>query len=234
MFDRLKKVFARGEPESRAARPSESSSGLSSVSEWAGTQGFSYFHQDKGQGFLLTGQVRGKPWKLECGPSTRDYILGEELRARAELGVNGDAAVLIMNRPLKESLEKRAYAIYTDSLQTTADPSLPEEMRWLAMYEEFGWSSLVPEFWERYTVLADRREHALAWIDNNLAELLLSWPEPGPDADTPFILMLLRGKAYLRMQYVSGDIATLQHAAVTYTSACDAALAGLNTDILLE
>ncbi|MDP1567981.1 MAG: hypothetical protein Q8L91_17230, partial [Polaromonas sp.] len=86
---------------------------------------------------------------------------------------------------------------------------------------------------ERYTVLADQREHALAWIDNNLAELLLSWPVPGPDEHNPFILMLLRGKAYLRMQYVSGDVATLQHAALIYTSACDAALAGLNTDILL-
>ncbi|MBA3593123.1 MAG: hypothetical protein M3Q12_13035 [Pseudomonadota bacterium] len=233
MFDRLKKVLARSKSDPQGDLPPESTPALSTVSVWAGTQGFSYFHQDKEQGFLLTGQVRGKPWKLECGPSSRDYILGEELRARAELGVNGDAAVLIMNRPLKESLEKRAYAIYTDSLQTTADPSLLEEMRWLAMYEEFGWSDLVPEFWERYTVLADQREHALAWIDGNLAELLLSWPVPGPDAETPFILMLLRGKAYLRMQYVSGDIATLQHAAVIYTSACDAALGGLGTDIVL-
>ncbi|MDO9357429.1 MAG: hypothetical protein Q7T70_00365 [Polaromonas sp.] len=233
MFDRLKKVFARNGEGPRPDLPSDSTSDSSPVSEWAGTQGFSYFHQDKGQGFLLTGQVRGRPWKLECGPSSRDYIHGEELRARAELAVNADAAVLIMNRPLKESLEKRAYAMYTDSLQTTSDPSLPEEMRWLAMYEEFGWSSLVPEFWERYTVLADNRDHALAWVDSNLAELLLSWPQPGPDAQTPFILMLLRGKAYLRMQYVSGDIATLQHAAVTYTSACDAALAGLSMDITL-
>jgi hypothetical protein len=38
-----------------------------------------------------------------------------------------------MNRPLKEALEKRACEKYTDTLQTTADPSLPEEMRWLAM-----------------------------------------------------------------------------------------------------
>jgi len=232
MFDRLKKVFARGEPDQSALR-AENASGITPVSEWAGTQGFSYFHQDKGQGFLLTGQVRGKPWKLECGPSSRSYILGDELRARAELSVNGDAAVLIMNRPLKESLEKRAYAIYTDTLQTTADPSLPEEMRWLAMYEEFGWSSLVPDFWERYTVLADQRDHALAWIDSNLAELLLHWPQPGVSAQTPFILMLLRGKAYLRMQYSPGDIATLQHAAVIFTSACEAALVGAKPDISL-
>ncbi len=227
MFESLKKAFARPETPPREVVPADP------VSEWAGTQGFSYSSQGTGQGFVLTGKVGGKPWKLESGPATRDYMVGEELRARAELGINSDASVLIMNRPLKESLEKRAYAIYTDPLQTTADPSLPEEMRWLAMYEEFGWSSLVPEFWERYTVLADERENALAWIDNNLAELLLHWPQPGPDTQVPFILMLLRGKAYLRMQYSPADIATLQHAAIVYTSACEAALAGLSTDIPL-
>jgi hypothetical protein len=63
--------------------------------------------------------------------------------------------------------------------------------------------------------------------------MLLHWPEPGPDPTTPFILMLLHGKAYLRMQYSPPTIATLQHAAIVYTSACDAALAGLSTDIPL-
>lgn len=227
MFERLKKVFSSGDPLPQKIVRADA------VSEWAGTQGFGYSSQGAGHGIVLTGKVRGKPWKLESGAASRDYIRGEELRARAVLGINEDAAVLIMNRPLKEALEKRAYAIYTDTLQTTADPSLPEEMRWLAMYEEFGWSSLVPEFWERYTVLADKRENALAWLDNNLAEALLHWPEPGPDAQTPFILMLLRGKAYLRMQYAPGDIATLQHAAIVYTSACEAAVAGLSTDIPL-
>ena len=228
MFDRLKKVFARARPDSQQIPVP-----LDAVSEWAGTQGFGYSGQGTGQGFVLTGKVRGKAWKLESGASSRDYIHGGELRARADLGIHPDAAVLIMNHALKELLEKRAYEIYTDTLQTTAEPSLLEEMRWLAMYQEVGWTGMVPEFWERYTVLADEREHALAWIDNNLAELLLSWPTPGPDAQTPFILMLLRGKAYLRMQHNPADIATLQHAAVIYTSACDAALAGLSTDIPL-
>jgi hypothetical protein len=228
MFERLKKVFA---PD---AAPAQAPAGpADAVSEWAGTQGFGYSSQGQGTGLVLTGKVGTKPWKLETGRASRDYIHGEEIRARADLRINEDATVLIMNRPLKESLEKRAYAIYTDSLQTTADPSLPEEMRWLAMYDEVGWASLPPEFWERYAVLADQRDHALAWIDNNLAEQLLSWPEPGPDAQTPFMMMLLRGKAYLRMQYTPADIPTLQHAAVTYTSACAAALAGLSTDISL-
>jgi hypothetical protein len=226
MFERLKRVFAPS-----AAPPATGRA--DAVSEWASTHGFSYSSQGKDQGLVLTGKIRGKPWKLESGAPSRDYIRGEELRARAELGIDGDISVLLMNRPLKETLEKRAYSIYTDTLQTTADPSLPEEMRWLAMYEEFGWSSLVPDFWERYTVLADQREHALAWIDSNLAELLLYWPQPGVDAQTPFILTLLRGKAYLRMQYNPGDIATLQHAAVIFTSACEAALAGAKPDISL-
>ncbi len=226
MFERLKKVFAPGAAPPEVLR-------ADAVSEWAGTQGFSYSGPENGQGLLLSGKIRGKPWKLESGAASRDYIRGEELRARAELGIDGDRSVLIMNRPLKETLEKRAYAIYTDTLQTTADPSLPEEMRWLAMYEEFGWSGLVPDFWERYAVLADQREHALAWIDSNLAELLLHWPEPGVGAQTPFILMLLRGKAYLRMQYTPGDVATLRHAAITFTTACEAALAGAVPDISL-
>ena len=226
MFERLKKVFAPGAAPLEVQR-------TDAVSEWAGIQGFSYTGPEKEQGLVISGKIRGKPWKLESGVASRDYIRGEELRARAELDMDGDMSVLIMSRPLKETLEKRAYAIYTDTLQTTADPSLPEEMRWLAMYQESGWSGLVPDFWKRYSVLADQRDHALAWIDSNLAELLLHWPQPGVDAQTPFILMLLRGKAYLRMQYSPGDIATLQHAAVIFTSACEAALAGAKPDISL-
>ena len=138
--------------------------------------------------------------------------------------MNGDAAVLIMNRPLKESLEKRAYAMYTDTLQTTADPSLPEEMRWLAMFDEMAWESLPKDFWERFSVLSDKRETALAWIDPLLAGMLMDWPDPAPSAEVPFILKLLRGKAYLRMEYTPANMATLQHAAFIFTRASEFAL----------
>ena len=203
------------------------------VSEWAGTQGFSYTGIGTGDGFALKGKIANKLWKLERGRSSRDYIHGEELRARAELGINDDVAVLIMNRPLKESLEKSTYAMYTDTLQTTVDPSLPEEMRWLAMYPEVNWASLNPEFSARYSVMADQREHALAWLDGSLADALMSWPDPGPDEQVPFMLMLLRGKAYLRMQYTPIDIPTLAHAAMIFTSACESAVGSLGTDISL-
>jgi hypothetical protein len=227
MFDRLRKAF------SQAQSPLKKSGAVNAVSEWAGAHGLLYTGVNDGNGFSLTGKIGNKAWKLERGRASRDYIHGDELRARAELKLNDDVSVLIMNRPLKDALEKRAYEMYTDTLQTTADPSLPEEMRWLAMYPEAGWESLGSEFWARYAVLAEKREQALAWVDPHLAELLLRWPEPGPSAQVPFILMLMRGRAYLRMQYTPDDMPTLEHVTKIFTYACEAGVSGLTADILV-
>jgi hypothetical protein len=227
MFDRIRKAFSKEgkEPPDTAGVTSQMSHGP--VSEWAGTQGFAFSVDGTGQGIALEGKVSGKPWRLQLGRPSRNYIFGEEVRARAELGLPDDAAVLIMNRPLRDALEKQAYQIYTDPLQTSADPKLPEEMRWLAMFDEVGWDTLPKEFWDRYAVLTDNRDNALAWIDAPLARLMLDWADPGPSAEVPFMVLLLRGKAYLRMEYTPADLATLQHAALIFTTACEAALGGL-------
>jgi len=227
MFDRIKKAFSKDvkEPQERDAPSSQLAHGP--VSEWAATQGFAFSVDGSGHGIALEGKVGGKPWRLQLGRPTRNYILGEEVRARAELGVKDDAAVLVINRPLKEALEKKAYQIYTDQLQTSVDTNLPEEMRWLAMFEEVGWDSLPQPFWDRFSVLTDRRENALAWVDPSLARLMMDWPAPAPSAEVPFMILLLRGKAYLRMEYSPADLSTLQHAALIFTSACESALGGL-------
>lgn len=60
-----------------------------------------------------------------------------------------EAAVLIVNRPLTEPLEKRAYQMYIDNLHTTADQSLPEEMRWPSIDAQAGWDSLPCKFSSR-------------------------------------------------------------------------------------
>lgn len=231
MFDRIKKaLFKQGTEAGEAESPSQMAHGP--LSEWAATQGFTFSAQSSGQSVAVKGKFGGdKPWRLELGKPSRQYIHGEELRARAELGVNEDVAVLVISRPLKESLEKKAYSLYTDSLQTMADPSLPEEMRWLAMYTEVGWESPPPEFWERYAVLADKRENAQTWLGPDLIRQLIHWPEPGPTPDVPFLILLLRGKSYLRMEYRPADIAIVQHAAAIFTAASEAALDGFSTDI---
>jgi hypothetical protein len=221
MFDRIKKAFQR-EAKNGEAAPSQFLHGP--VSEWAQSRGMSFSSGAMGHTVSMQGKVGGRPWRMELGRPTRDYIAGEELRARAELGVNDDVGAMIINRPLKEALERRAYSMITDTLQTTADPRLPEEMRWLAMYDEIGWEGPSEAFWGRYAVLSDKREHALAWVDNTIISELMAWPDPAPNAQVPFMIVLLRGKCYLRMQYLPAETSTLEHATTVFTLACENAL----------
>ena len=228
MFERLKKAFAMDkEPE---AGPPSSQMPHSQVSEWAGTQGFAFSGQ--GSAFALDGKVGDRVWRMERGRPSRKFIRGEELRGRADIGIDPDISVLIMNRPLKTALEKQAYQLYTDTLQTTADPNLPEEMRWLAMYDEVGWETLPLPFWDRYSILSDNRDHAMGWVGLGLADKMMHWPSQGTTPEVPFMLMLLRGKVYLRMEYTPPDMPTLQHASTIFTMACESALGGL-ADIAL-
>jgi hypothetical protein len=234
MFDRIKRALS-GQPNEPSASPQAppAPSPLAPVSQWAASQGFSFSSQGSGQSFTIDGKAAGKPWRMEVGRPSRKYIQGEELRARAELGTSEDVSVMVINRPLKEALEKQAYSMYTDSLQTTADPNLPEEMRWLAMYDEVGWESMPRPFWSRYAVLTDQRDHALAWLDPALAQLMMEWPAPAPSAQMPFMVLLMRGKAYLRMEHQASDMATLQHAAHIFTSACESAVGAFSIDLPL-
>ena len=226
MFDRLKKAFGRDTRDSKlSAEGSPSQLSAGPVSEWASAHGLT-FTQGTGSAAAMQGKIGGRPWRMEIGRPSRNYIVGEELRARADLGLTEDVAAMVMNRPLKDALEKKAYSMITDTLQTTADPNLPEEMRWLAMYDEVGWEGPPAGFWQRYAVLADKREHALAWVDDSLAKLLMGWAPGGPSAEIPFVLVLMRGKCYLRMEYVPPDTGTLQHASDIFTCACEAAMGG--------
>lgn len=194
------------------------------VSEWATLQGLSY--AEKGKGYHLDGKINGKPWRLEQGKPSRDFIHGIELRARGEMGVDENVAVMIMTRSLKNELDKRAFSLYTDTLQTQIDPHLPEEMRWLSMYEEVGWEELGQVFLDNYAILADERDNAAQWITPELAGQLLAWPSSEPDV--PRVMMVLRGKVYLRMQINEGDIPTLEHATRVFTTGCDAAFAAFS------
>lgn len=239
MFDRIKKAFSRDTKEAReSVVPSALSSALNHpqsglVSQWAGSQGYTFSGPSKSKSLAIDGTVGGKPWRLEVGVPQRNFIHGEELRSRAELGLDDDISVLVMSRALKNSLDKKAYDIYTDGLQTTVDPNLPEEMRWLAVYQEVGWDSLPGAFWDRYAILSDDQDKARAWITPQIATLMLEWPLPEPHPEVPIILMLLRGKAYLRMEYAPAELHVLQHASRIFTTACESALGNLGADISL-
>jgi hypothetical protein len=199
------------------------------ISEWAALEGLTY--TERGNGYTVDGKIQGKPWRLEQGKPSRDFIKGLELRARGEMGVREDVAVMVMTRSLKNHLDQRAFSLYTDTLQTQVDPHLPEEMRWLSMYEEVGWEELGTPFLDSYAILADVRSHATAWLTSDLVAQLLAWPSSEPSV--PGVLMVLRGKVYLRIQINPGDMATVEHATRVFTTACETALVALSTDLAI-
>jgi hypothetical protein len=232
MFESIKNALGFGSnPKADKATKSHILPGASQfppskVSEWASMQGLGFSQRADGRGgYQMDGKIGDKPWRMEQGKPSRDFIKNSELRARAELGIRDGIAVMVMNRQLKNDLDKRAFALYTDSLRTIADPNLPEEMRWLSIYDEMGWESLGEAFLNNYAILAENRETAMAWISPELVNLLMAWPEHNPA--TPKILMILRGKAYLRMQFTEGDIPTMEHATTVFTTACELALSSL-------
>ncbi len=231
MFKSLKNALGLGKEKSSEEAPSTRSpssylagqgggSQFGKVSEWAAVQGLAY--AERGKSYSMDGKIHGKPWKIEQGKPSRDFIHGTELRARGEMGVNDGVAVMVMTRSLKNELDKRAFSLYTDTLQTQVDPHLPEEMRWLSMYEEVGWEDLGKVFLDNYAILADERDNAVAWITPELAGQLLAWPSS--ESAVPRVLMVLRGKVYLRMQINEDDLPTLEHATRVFTTACDAAI----------
>jgi hypothetical protein len=233
MFKSIKSALGIGkandEPSLAPASSLQETSGsqFGKVSEWASVQGLKA--SARGSGYSLEGKAHGKAWRLEQGKPSRDFIQGVELRARGEMGLREDVAVMVMTRSLKNELDKRAFSLYTDTLQTQIDPHLPEEMRWLSMYEEVGWEALGTVFLDQYAILADEQEHAEAFLTPDLAGQLLAWPSREPNV--PRVLMVLRGKVYLRMQINDGDLATLDHATRVFTAACDAGVGAFAVDV---
>jgi hypothetical protein len=240
MLKTLKNVLGLGEEAAVSAVAPVTTSGAgpaseiadpSHISQWASMQGLKFAERRQGRHYELQGKIGDKRWGLEQGQPSRDFIAGLELRARAALGVRDEVVILIMTRQLKKDLDQRAFALYTDSVQTVVNPNLPEEMRWLETYEEVGWEALGKPFINNYAILAEDRQTAQAWVTKELVDLLLAWPTMDPAS--PKILMIKQGNAYLRMQHTEGDMPMLEHATMVFTTACELALSGLTTDLPL-
>ena len=148
MFERIKKLFTATDAPS--STPATVAAEVLRLKGWAKEQGLDLKLEDAAPGkrhaalYSLQGLVEAKTWRMEGGPPLRDFVHGGELRFRSELGILSSVSVVVMNRTLKNALEKRAFKLYTDSLQTTLDPKLPEEMRWLAMFPKVNLSAYKP------------------------------------------------------------------------------------------
>ncbi len=189
------------------------------IAAWAGARGLTYAEKPGTNAFTVSGRTGGLSWRIEHGAPSRTFIRGTELRGRTELGLHQNVAVLVINRHLKEALEHHAFAEFTDTLRTVADAQLPEEMRWLSMYDEVAVPDAPIGFHDMYAVHADEPVHARMWLDEQLATEMMRWPK-SVNEQTPIILMALRGNVYLRMETAGPTAALLEHAVKVFPAAC--------------
>ena len=198
MLDALKRWIAGG-PDAP---------GWPARAEWARQRGAQFKRAHDDAGFVIEGQLDGRDWRLEWGPPQRAYIEGHELRLRMELGLSQDLQMLLMSRPLLETLERQTFERYTEQMQTHIDLATPEEMRWLAMFPKVT-LSLDKEVRRRFAAVASSPPAGAAWIAGPLAEQLAEVAQGPLPAETPLVLMTLRGRVYLRLQLAEPDVATV-------------------------
>jgi len=160
---------------------------------------------------VVEGLLLERPFQAGCAPSSRPYIVGVELMARADLGLRDDVNIIVMHRALKRALEKAANHTYADA--TAAHRAMPEELVWLSMYRDAGWPGPTPDFWARYCVLTDNLESAREWLDADAIECLCDAPTALRPV-TPFLIALTRGKVYLRLQMEAVDDGVVSHHAL--------------------
>jgi hypothetical protein len=168
---------------------------------WAKQQGWGIKRVREVGGLVIDGAMDGAagqlPWRLEWGPSQREYITGRELRMRMELQLPSDLQMLVLSRPLMEVLEKAAYEHFTQTSQTFIDGTAPEEMRWLSMFSKVAVAD--KNLRSRFGVVASEPNLAASWLDGELSAQLNQATQDWMVSEPPFILMTLRGRLYLRL-----------------------------------
>jgi hypothetical protein len=199
MLDAFRRWFAGGVP----------GSDWRAVAAWAEQRGARFKRAHENEGFVIDGLLEGRAWRLEWGPPQRAYIEGHELRLRMELGLSQDLQMLLLSRPLMETLERQTFEHYTAHMQTQIDVSTPEEMRWLAMFPKVQLSGS-KEVKSRFAAVAASPTVAAGWIDGLLSERLAEAALGSLAEGAPLVLMTLRGRVYLRLQLAEPDVATVE------------------------
>ncbi len=198
MLEGLKRLFGGGGPA--AAR------GWDALQPWAESKQYVFRGVRESDGFVIDGKLDGAPWRLEWGPSQRAYVVGNELRLRAELGLPSDLQVVVMNRVLQVQMEKAVFDQYVEGVQTRIDNTTPPEMRWLVMFPKLG-STEMGRLKERFVALASAKAWLVQWLGGALSAAIIG---KGMDADTPFVLMIGRGRLTLRTALSEPDARDLE------------------------
>lgn len=213
MLDAFKKLISRPPP------------GLDwrEVSEWAKLNKLKFKREHEGEGFVVDGGMDGKPWRLEWGPPQRNYIEGHELRLRMELGLSSNLQMLLISQPLLETLERQTFERFTESTQTVIDAATPEEMRWLAMFPKVPYKAS-KDVRTRFGLIGSAPAVASAWVEGALACQMEEAAAGFLKGEPPFVLMLLRGRAYLRLQLPKPAVAVISQAVALFEAGVQQAM----------
>ena len=170
---------------------------LAEIAAWAGKRSYAFAPMQ--EGFAVDGQYDGKAWQLEWAPPQRSFMQGHELRMQIQAGIAHDVHMMVLSRPLMESLEKQAFQKFTESLQTQIDDASPEEMRWLVMFAKVDLAG-TPGVAAHYGAVASSPAQGQLWLEGSLAKLLERATGTLLVGDPPFVLTISRGRAEMRMQ----------------------------------
>lgn len=196
MLESFKRLFAASTPPGPDWRD---------VQEWARQKGLTFKRARDDEGFVLEGDLVGRPCRIEWGPPQRAYIDGRELRLRMEMKLPSEMHLLVLTRPLMEQLERQTFEQFTEGTQTQIDTSTPEEMRWLVMYPKVDLArlrTLRPHFGAvAWNVITGH-----SWLDGPLGEQLERARGNLLQGEPPFVLMTLRGRCYLRVRLIEPDV----------------------------
>lgn len=194
MLDALKRLLSR-----RAGEPD-----WTMIGTWAQATGYSFKRAREG-GFVIEGQGAAGAWRLELGPPSRDYIDGPELRMIADVpALPAELQMLVLSRTLALAFERETFARFTDSLQTYADDSAPEEMRWVAMLPKVDVAALGP-LRSRFAAVATKPACVEAWIGGEFGRHLLHATTTLAAGDPPLLLLTNRGRLTLRCELTALD-----------------------------
>ena len=181
---------------------------LNAVDAWAEARGHRLKRIRSGEGRVVEYEWEGRRARLECGPSRRAYILGQELRVCIEAGLPQHLEMLLMSRSLAQRLDSQAYQTLVQDHQTGIDATLPEEVRWLSMLERVP----VPSTVAGYVMLSSSPAHAQRWLEGDLLSRVSRAAHNWLGDDAPLVLMSLRGRIYLRTEAQVADASLLDGA----------------------
>ena len=190
------------------------------ICDWAEGRNGQFRITKDGRSFLIE-QAKAFPGSLriEWGPSQRAYIQGNELRMRCELRLHGDLQMMVLCRALMDRLESAVFEAYTDTLKTRVDTDTPEEMRWLVMFPKFNQitSKLVRQ---RFGAVGVNKELLAAWLEGELSAALAQASQDLLTEERPFVLMAMRGNAYLRTSMPEPSLQEIQGLVKVLELAC--------------